>query len=489
MTLIQPATTRSVNGQGRTSHEPVVLSCGEWAAREFAMVDLGDRRRNKRALAIVTKMVAHPEFSLPHQMEDANALHAAYGLLNCPEVTLEKLVAPHCAQTLAAARREQVVLFVEDSSELDFTAHPQTRGLGPLGNGKGQGLLLHTTLAVVPDRRRILGLAEVQVVLRQPAGSNRPHWTRSPEAQLWEQSAQAVGSPPAGVTWVHVSDRGSDIFEYMAACSDLGKDFLVRAYHNRALSEPAPAGSAAEESAAHLLDYTRSLPAVPQASYAVHVPAHAVKGMKKPARDATVVLAWAPVTLSAPLDAPPPIPSHPPLAVCVLRVWEPNPPLDVEPVEWILLRSVSLRTVADAYQTVEWYTCRWLCEDYHQCLKTGCRIEATQLDDGADIRRLRGFATPIAVHLLQLRQTARYTPDLPASAVVDPVMVDTLARRQQLSAATLSVTGFWRAVARLGGHQGRRADGPPGWRTIWKGWRYLSDMAEGARLFLPIAAP
>ncbi len=43
---------------------------------------------------------------------------------------------------------------------------------------------------------------------------------------------------------------------------------------------------------------------------------------------------------------------------------------------------------------------------------------------------------------------------------------------------------FWQQVARLGGHQGRRHDGPPGWRTVWRGWRYLSDLADGARLFV-----
>ena len=487
MTLIQPATTRWVNESGRAAPESVLLSASEWAAHAFAGVDLGDRRRNKRAMEIGTKMAAHPEFSLPQQMADPNALHAAYGVLNCPAVTLEKLVAPHAAQTLAAARREPLVLFVEDTSELDFTAHPQTRGLGPIGDGKGRGLLLHSTLAVRPDTRQVLGLAHVQVVLRQPAPSKHSHWTRSPEAQLWEHSAQAVGGPPAGVSWVHVSDRGSDIFEYMAACRDLGKDFLVRAFHDRVLAAAAVAD--AEESVRHLLASTRSLPPVPGAGYTVPIPAHAVKGKKKPAREATVVLAWARITLPAPAQAPPPLSAHSPLVVWVLRVWEPAPPPDVEPVEWILLCSVPIQTVAEAYRTVDWYTCRWLCEDYHQCLKTGCRIEATQLDEGADIGRLLGFATPIAVRLLQLRQTARHTPDLPAVAVVDPVLVETLARRQHLSVATLSLADFWRAVARLGGHQGRRRDGPPGWHTLWKGWRYLSDLAEGAHLFLPIAAP
>ncbi len=70
-----------------------------------------------------------------------------------------------------------------------------------------------------------------------------------------------------------------------------------------------------------------------------------------------------------------------------------------------------------------------MCEDYHQCLKTSCRIEASQLDDGADIQRLLGFAATLAVRLLQLRQQVRELPDVPAVQVLDPVMVELLAQR------------------------------------------------------------
>ena len=72
---------------------------------------------------------------------------------------------------------------------------------------------------------------------------------------------------------------------------------------------------------------------------------------------------------------------------------------------------------------------------------------------------------------------------MPATTVVEPLLVQVLARRQRLNWQTLTAEQFWQQVARLGGHQGRRQDGPPGWRTVWRGWRYLSDLADGARLF------
>jgi hypothetical protein len=389
------------------------------------------------------------------------------------------LLAPHEQATLAAATQTPIVLLIEDTTELDFTAHPTMSGLGPVGDGHGRGLLLHETIAVVPGTRQILGLAHLQVVLRQ--ASTTAHDATSPEGRLWETSAAAVGSPPDGLLWIHVSDRGSDDFAYLAACLDRGKHVLIRACQNRLLFWPADAPEAQQPEAQHLLDYARSLPATPGSGYTVRLRATP----EHPARTAHVVLAWAPVMLPPPRKSPGGLADHAPLVLFVLRIWEPEPPAGVKALDWILLTSLPTATADDVQRAADWwYPCRWICEDFHMCLKTGLRIEQSQLDDGADVQRLLGFCAPVAVRLLQLRQAAQQDPDDPATVAADPLMVQVLARRQHLEAKTLTLATFWRHVAQLGGYLGRKSDGPPGWRTVWKGWRYLCDLTEGARLAL-----
>jgi len=54
--------------------------------------------------------------------------------------------------------------------------------------------------------------------------------------------------------------------------------------------------------------------------------------------------------------------------------------------------------------------------------------------------------------------------------------------RLKLPSTEMSVRAFWRYVARLGGFLGRRSDGDPGWKTLWRGWTKLQTLAEGARL-------
>jgi hypothetical protein len=454
-----------------------IPNAAAWAAQQWGAVDLGDRRRNARAVQIGQAIAAKPDASLPNQMATWNAVRGAYRVLNNRAVTLEALLAPHCRATLAAAAQTPVVVLAEDTTELNFTAHPTMTGLGPVGDGRGRGLLVHDTLAIVPDSRQVLGLAHLQVVLRQ--ASTSAHDATSPEGRLWQASATAVGSPPAGVCWVHVSDRGSDDFAYLATCLDSGKHVLIRACQNRLLSWAPDAPQAQQPAARHLLDYARSLPAASGGGYAVPVRATA----HQPARTAQVALAWAGVTLPPPLDSPGGLADHAPLALWLLRLWEPDAPAGVEALDWILLTSLAMMTPTDVQRAADWYyPCRWICEDFHQCLKTGLRIEHSQLDDGGDVQRLLGFCAPVAVRLLQLRQEARTAPDQPATAAVDPLMVQVLAARRHLEAQTMTLAAFWRQVAQLGGYLGRRNDGPPGWRTVWKGWRYLCDLTEGARL-------
>lgn len=463
---------------------PKVLSAEEWAAQQYVPVELGDKRRNQQAVKMAAMIAANPAGSLPEQMGSRSSLDGAYRLLNNERVTMAQLLAPHLQQTLAAARQFPLVLMVEDTTELEYTAHPSKQGLGPVGNERGRGLLLHSTLAVLPEDRQVLGLAHAQVVVRQPIAKPNQHRRHTEEGQMWEVSARSVGSPPGGVRWVHVSDRGSDIFEYMATCIDTGKDFLVRAYQNRVLvwdGEIEPQVEAGtDEEVRKLLDYVRSLPAQPAGGYTVAVPACEKK--QQPARQAQVVLQWTTVKIGPGSHTSAAMRHHAPLMIWVLRVWEPQPPEGAEAVEWILLSSLPIATVPEAHRAVDWYSCRWLCEDYHQCLKTGCQVERSQLDNGADITRLLGFCCPTAVRLLQLRQVARQQPELPATAVVDPLMVEVLTLRRPRLSKTMTIAEFWRAVAGLGGHLGRKGDGPPGWRTLWKGWQKLSDLTEGARL-------
>lgn len=146
-----------------------LLSALQWAQETFGSVRLGDQRRTERAVEIASAIAHNPAASLPAQMQSDAATEAAYRFLQKPDVSYEKLIGPHVAQTRAQASKQPQVLLIQDTTEVDYQQHPTTTGLGPIGNGTHHGYLLQSVLAVVPQSREVLGLMHQEPFLRQPA--------------------------------------------------------------------------------------------------------------------------------------------------------------------------------------------------------------------------------------------------------------------------------------------------------------------------------
>lgn len=464
-----------------------------WAKATWGECELGNAQRTKRAVAIGMRMAAQPGAGLPEQMGSKAMLKGAYRLLNCAPVESQGLWHPHQEATRRAAGQYQTVLFIQDWTTLDYSHHPTKTGIGPVGSRRQRGLLLHSVLAYALAEKHILGLAYGQVIVREEAETgakskkkhNGGRRSEGIEGRAWEQAAEAIGPAPRPSRWIHVSDRESDVFEYMAACQRLGKDFVIRAFHNRKVDEIEhdDASEAAAPEQGYLMVLARKLVSPTDQTYAVEVPATVTKGGHQPKRTTQIRLAWTQIHMPAPSY----VKGHPGLEVWLVRAWEADPPAGAEVVEWILLTSLAVNDWDAARDVTQIYECRWLVEDYHMCLKTGCRIEDSQLDHGDDLKRLLGFTALIAVRLLQLRQVVRTAPETLAAtaASLDPLLVRLGAAKCNLAVSSLTINTFWLLVAQLGGYLGRKSDGPPGWRTLWKGWRHLSAWAEGVRLLAP----
>ena len=489
-----------------------------WARRHFGDLDLGHKVRNERAVKIAAAVAASPGASLPRQMGDAHQAKAAYRFLDTPDqVTFESLAGGHWAATRAGIGSMDVALLVGDTTEVDYTDHPGVTGLEPIGNGHGQGMNLHTVLAVDPARGgQVQGIAWQQLFYRQerpkvakgkaaqgPAAAAAPADARPAKAdrqsQVWADSVAGCGRPAAGKKLVHVTDSGSDDFGYFAACGAQGSDFLGRIYRHRQATLGHGAVAATTGGRSSILDLARSLPAL--GGKAVELRGRTRQKVKLkvegkadrstvlrdvPARVAQLQVSAAAVSLFPPADGGY---GTGPLRLWVVRVWEPHPLPGVEPIEWILLTSLPVTGLADALLMAEWYGHRWLIEEYHKCLKTGCRVEARQLETADRLEALLGFLVVVAVRLLAIKQQADARPDAPATTVVDELTVSVLAakRKRKTPPADLTVRQFWREVAKLGGFLGRKGDGEPGWQTLWLGWMELQTLVEGARLMSSMA--
>jgi len=230
--------------------QTALMTVKDWAGAEFGGAELHDQRRSRRLVKVAAQLAAAPHGRLSESIDNWGDLKAAYRLLEKSEITHEAVLAPHRTRVREECRQAGDYLFVEDTTDLDFSSHPAAEDLGPIGDGRQRGLFVHSTLAMRIERWNaerepqvtIAGLAAQRCWVRpQHKCSSRETKTerlaRSRESQRWAASVQEIGLPPAGTRYTFVADREADIWETLGRCQDNRWDFIVRANQPRALAD------------------------------------------------------------------------------------------------------------------------------------------------------------------------------------------------------------------------------------------------------------
>ena len=456
----------------------------KWAVETFGAAELGDPRRTDRLVKVAAALGENPSVSLPASMRNWAETQGAYRFLNNEAVNHEQIMLQHWAQTRSEAEQRSQVLMIGDATEVNLSTHKACIGLGPVGRGNvAQGFFVHSVLAVDAKDKQLLGCMGQEPFVRSPAPEKETKAERNArwrESLIWEQSIERIGPVPLGTQWIYVGDRGSDIFRFWQRCLELGYDFLTRVAQNRnVLTEEEEEQK--DPTAEHLKTLARSLPS--QGVKVLTVPAE--RG--RPEREALVNISWSPVEIQPPTDGTALYQTG--IKAWVVRVWEPEPPEGVEALEWILVTSLPVNTREDAWQCITWYKWRWLIEEFHKVLKTGCLLEDRCLQTVEAMCNLLGILTPTAMRLLWLRQTAQAAPDLPATEVISKDVILVVLHLDKRPKATLTAQDLWHTIARFGGYLDRKSDPPPGWQTLWKGWIRVLTVLEGVYIGRQFPAP
>jgi Transposase DNA-binding/Transposase DDE domain len=467
----------------------------EWARRHFGEIDLGDLRRDQRAMTIATAMAANPGKSIPQLFAHPYDVKASYQFFRREETTPDDLQAGHREFVLEEMEKPGRYLLLEDSSEMTWPGTQPIPGLGPIGAGAEglQGFHLHSTLAVRwrmeaceaeqwPGRAavEVLGLADQQYQVRKPRPEgekkrdSKVRKLRARESEWWEETGERIGQCPEceDLAWIRVCDRGADIYEMLRGCQALNHRFVIRASQDRALSD--------EEGRANLgrlFATARAQQAWGEFKLELRArPAQA-------ARTAEMKLSAVEVWLRSP-QRPGKNPGYlPPIRCRVVRVWEENAPKGVEALEWILLTDCKVENFAQALEVALIYSTRWLIEEFHKALKSGTKAEDLQLETAEGLFAAIAIKSVVALRLLDLRERLRIMPEAPAAeSGLSELKLEVL--RTVVNRPVKTVKEVALAIGRLGGHLNRKGDGLPGWLTLFRGMSKLNDLVEGALIGL-----
>lgn len=441
----------------------------EWVECEMETLDLGDPRLNQRVIRMIGLFCANPEASIPKACGNAADTKAAYRALSSEAVSAEEIRLAHARASAQRASVAGRVLVASDTMELSFGREVQIKGLGPVGRKGERGLMVHT--AVMTTQVGVpLGIVHQQVWAREEGKgkkqARRNRLVEEKESFRWLETVDAVESllPHDVEVWVS-GDRESDIFELFAMPRRTGLELVVRATHERKVQEKEFQYLHAAVEAAPLLGEME-----------VEVP----RSRKRKERTARLSVRGCAVTLEPPrhhlgrgdLSA---------VKVSVVRVVEQETvPAGEEPIEWMIITTVAVNSLADAVEVVAAYAQRWKVERYHYVLKSGCGMEKLQLESADRIERALAIYNVVAWRLLYMTYVARVAPELPCTVVLEDnewkaLYVVSSRRPRPLPDEPQTVREAVRMIAMLGGFLGRKGDGEPGVQSLWTGFRRLMD--------------
>lgn len=460
------------------SHLPTGETMTSTLADELRGIDLRDRRLNRRSQALLETLAANPEASINGACDTWSETQAAYRFFDNPAVTPEAILRPHALATLARMRNHPVVLHVQDTTELDFSRHPP-RDARCLDQEHRLGLYVHSYLAVTPDRQ-VLGVPGLNFFDRGPAtlglsGKRKSLPISWKESQRWLDGYHAAcglaaACPQSQV--VSVADREADIYDlFLSAAaakaeSGGGAEWIVRSKQVRCT--PERDGEAGGASYRKVRDEVSALPLF--TTRVLELPTTP----KRKGRTATLELRVKTVTVKSPHLRP-----HLDNVVPnVVSVREVNGPGDGTDVGWWLLTSLPVATVDEVVKVIDCYVARWTVELFFRAWKTGCRVEDIRLETLARLKNSLAMYAIIAWRILALTYQARVEPATPCTesfSTEEWQMVWRMVKKQPLPSQPPTLAEMVVMVARLGGYDNRKSDGPPGPQALWMGLRRVRD--------------
>jgi hypothetical protein len=455
----------------------------DWTEEEFGRVQIFDERLKSRLFTLAADFFAQPGELIPQACGGSKAkTKAAYRFLQNGNVSMQTLIRPHIESTIERIRPHKVILAVQDTTSVNYTAHPP-EGVGPINTGldSAVGLELHDTMAFTPEGTP-LGLLDVQCWARDPEDVGKKHRRHQlpieeKESKKWLVSYRAVAEIQKvcpDTMLVSVGDREADVYElfHEATQDPSGPKLLIRAARNRCRK-------VLEEDKKE--DLWKRMDAGPVAGLIdVAVPRRG----SRPARTARLQVRFTRVVLNTPSTS-----KLPPLTIYGVYAREIDYRMDVkEPIDWMLLTSVKTESFEDACERLRWYSRRWGIEVYHRTIKSGCRIEDRRLDDAESIEACLAIDLVVAWRVYWFTMIGREKPDTPCDEILSEdewhVLSAWATGKISDSAPATKQAMHW--IGKLGGWLSRGKQDNPGATCMWRGLIRLPNMAQGYRLALDI---
>ena len=447
----------------------------EWVKKELKHMDLKDERLVNRLGMLLEAFTEKPSSSIPKACGSPAETKAAYRFFENERVEADEIREGHFKATVERAKEHKTILAISDSTGLVYSSHKKLKGIGVLRNFQARGLVLHSCLLATPEEE-VIGLVYQKDWRRKPEDYGKRALRaklniKDKESNVWPESFIQTQKYLEGHSHViFVGDRGADMLALFNTPRGPNFDILVRACFNRRI----------ENSKKKLFEYLEEAKLLGYKEIEVEHPE------TKKTRNVTLEIRSTSVTLSAKNRLKRNNLKSATMNAVVAKEVASSEPSD-EKIYWRLLTTLPVENLEDAIQCIEYYKTRWLIERYHFVLKSGCKIQELQLNDAVKIGRALATYSIAAWRLMSITYLARVKPDSPCTIALEEDEWKALHcyvnKTKKVPKKPPTMAEALVQIARIGGFQARKADGPPGLKTVWVGLLALSYITDSYRLW------
>lgn len=447
-----------------------------WVEQEMQHSHFNDKRLKARCVSLMNSLSTDPTESIPYNCKGWAETQAAYRFFNNENVLPSMILAGHRYASMERVRSESVVLLVQDSTDIHFESEVGKLTSSTIKRTKSDNYHLHVNVAFTPQRSN-LGVIDYRFWHRTPSKStkrkkhNQQIPTSEKESYRWFQGykmACKMQQQCPQTTIISMADREGALHEIFVEAAELSEDrraeFIIRAKGNRKLDT-------IDDDEVDLL-WDAMLSTAPCGLYTTTLPATAYRE----AREARMQVAIREVQLGG-VEGPGRVSASAPVYAVYVR--EISREKDIEPVNWLLFTSLPVETFEQAQTIIGWYKARWEIEMYFRTLKQGCQTQQLQLETDHRLENAIAMYLIMAWHVHALTMVARDTPETLCTIMLTErewKTIYVLKKKASPPSEPPSIKEMIRMLAQLGGFLGRKGDGEPGLKSIWRGYKKLTTI-------------
>ena len=438
-------------------------------ADEFKDINFKDRRLDVRFSEIMHALETSPSGLISKSFIGAKDQKAAYRFFNNSKTDYNTMLGAHQQRVKERCTEHTTVLAIQDSSSILLRGARKANGIDDIGdlNCQHPGLNIHTSLLVTPQQE-VLGIADIHSFERQLIGkrslAHRKSSAMKKETGRWlraiTNTRQYLGTD---IRLVWIADREGDFWDYFSRLEETKELFVQRVVHKREI----------QDGDLDYFSYVKSQPVI--GTYSFEVPSRGGEA-KRESRSVTCEVRTSLVTLKKPKKLPREMKTFQVRAIHVIEQ------ANDDPMEWFLITNIACESFEEILEKIQWYKIRWIIEELHRVVKSGCGVEEMRLEDKDRLMKYLLLLFVVGMRILWMTKLAKQPEEIACNqAFSDEEWKMLYIRKYQKKpeAGFLpSMKEALKLLAILGGFYEYNKKRVPGQMTIWRGMKRLRELLD-----------